>query len=157
MEEKHESPNGPSSIPIGKVSLSRPCCTRWTMTPTSLDMSSPSVMVATRRIYRLPTCWEEKPGWPSSTKGNRWLPNMVGLRDCWYLISTSGRVPSGSGASDWSSGMNRASGSQMATTIMVIRGKNSATGATNLAAGVSSREEDARQNTSFEAECVAFV
>jgi hypothetical protein len=70
----------------------------------------------------------------ASTKGNRWLPNMVGLRGCWFLISTSGRVPNGSEASAWSSGMHRASGSRLAITITETHGKNSATRATNLAA-----------------------
>src|SRR5260370_38443097 len=46
---------------------------------------------------------------------------------------TSGSAPSGSEASNWSSRINRASGNRLATTLMEIHGKNSATRATKVA------------------------
>ncbi len=66
---------------------------------------------------------------PSDTSGR--LP--PGQYACWCHISTSGRAPSGSGVCAWSTRMNRASGSRLATTITEIHGKKNAIGATKLA------------------------
>ncbi|GHO59039.1 hypothetical protein KSB_75140 [Ktedonobacter robiniae] len=66
--------------------------------------------------------------------GQPLTPNTVDQHACWFPTSTSGRAPSGSEVCDWSIGMNRASGSRLATIITVIHGKKNDTGATKLAA-----------------------
>src|SRR5205823_5771541 len=76
-----------------------------------------------------------KRGWPSATTASPWRPSTAARPACWCPISISGRAPSGSGVCGWSSRMTRVSGSRWATTIMGIHGKNSATGATELATG----------------------
>ncbi len=127
------------ALPRETVTKDIHCVTKWSKLDThwegvSLDTLLAQVTYEASYVIAFSErCWVVRHGWSTPMKGSLCRPNMVAQHDYWCLTSTSGRAPSGCGVCAWSSRMNRASGSRLAITIMVIHGKKNGIGATELA------------------------